>query len=87
MFNHMGFLIHGFPIAFLRSGGTVKLDFSGPVELSKSGQNIANIWPMFGQNLVNIWSTSVQNLAKSAQNLHKICPKSGHADHVLKTEL
>ena len=73
-----------FPVAFLRSGGTVKLNLSVPVELS----NLIKIWPKSGQNLTNIkiWSKSGQHLANiwstSRQNLLNIWPNSGHADHV-----
>ena len=43
MFNNMGFLIHGFPIVVLRPGGTVKLHFSVPAQMSKCSQNLAQI--------------------------------------------
>ena len=33
IFNHMGFLTHGFPVVFLRPGGAVKLYAYVPVEL------------------------------------------------------
>ena len=52
-FNNMGFLIYGFPIAFLRPGETVNQYVSVPVELFKSGQNLANIWTS-GQRLGKI---------------------------------
>ena len=40
MFNDMGFVIHRFPIVFLRPDGTVKLYLSVTVELSKCTQNL-----------------------------------------------
>ena len=88
----MGFLIHGFPLFSLVftsvriEKGTVKLYFSVPVVLYNCiSQNLAKIWSKSAQNLAKIWSKSGQNLAKSGQNLVKSGPKSGHADHVLKT--
>ena len=58
-------------------GGAVKLYFSVPVEL------YTVFWG--AESLVK---TLVKNLAKNlVKNLVNICPKSGHADHVLKTQV
>ena len=54
MFNYMGFPIHGFPIAFLRFGGAVKLYFSIPAELAKSDNDLAKISPKSTQHLAKI---------------------------------
>ena len=70
----MGFLIHG-------PGRTAKLYFSVPVELYTVFSDLNNLAQKPGQ----------RSGQKSDQNMTKILsksgPKSGHADHVLKTGL
>ena len=86
----MGFLIHGFPVGFLRPGGKVKLYFSVPVELYTELSNPPNLTKNPGQqsgkHTVNILSNV---RPKAGQHLANICskpdPTSGHADHALKT--
>ena len=82
----MGFLIHGIfntwswwscKTSFFGPSRTVKLYFSVPVEL----------YTVFlgPKTLVK---TLVKNLAKNpVKNLVNIWPKSGHADHVIKTQV
>ena len=69
VFN-MGFLVHGFPIAFLRPGGTVELYSSAPVELHTVFFHVKNLakntGQKSGQESAQIWSESCQT---SGQNL------------------
>ena len=43
IFNHVGSSIHGFPVAFLRPGGTVQLYFSVPAELYTVFSDLNNL--------------------------------------------
>ena len=84
----MGFLIHG-------PGGAVKLYFSVPV-----GMYTVFLRPSRTVHCILGTKNPGQNPGqkpgqksgqkpdqKSGQNLLKIWPKSGHADHVLKTQV
>ena len=66
----MGFAIHGFRIAFLRPGGTVKLYVSGPVELNTVFSDLKNL----AKNLVaKIENTSKRSLSEVSLNpLHPV---------------
>ena len=66
----MRYFIFGFPIVFLRPGGTVKLYFSVRVELSTSSQNLSKICPKSKQKLS--WTEFTQNWLKYVQNLAQI---------------
>ena len=55
LFNNMGFLKHGFPVVFLRSGSTVKLYVSVRVVLQSCIFLSPKPWP----------KTLVKNLAKN----------------------
>ena len=57
----MDFLIHGFPGAFLRPGGTVKLYFSVPVELHTVFSNLKHLAKTLEKNLAK---NLTKNLAK-----------------------
>ena len=67
MSNNMGFFIHGFPIGFLCSGGTVKLYFSVPTEL----------YTVFSALKTLAKHPDQKAGEKSNQNLVKILPTSG----------
>ena len=71
----MKFVIHGFSLAFLRSGGTVKLYFFVPVELYTVLSDLKNLAKNPGQ----------ESGQKSGQNLAKIWPKTRACRPCIKT--